>query len=105
VFKTCFKNGYIILLSITWSNGLEDKMKDYLPQDLFDEFLRMQQLKFLVDHAAFMLITKKLKQPQIDSLLDETRQKVLTIFPDKESTYDLIYNSRFKRLIEDFQNK
>lgn len=79
-------------------------MKDYNPEELYDEFLKMQQLKFLVDHTAFMIMTRPLTQEYIQILLKETHDKVLELFPDKEDTYNLIYGSRFKRLIEEFQN-
>lgn len=79
-------------------------MRDYKPKELYGEYLKMQQLKFLVDHTTFMIMTKSLSFEQIQSLLQETHDKVIDLFPDKEDTYNLIYGSRFKRLIEDFQH-
>jgi len=79
-------------------------MKDFKPEEIFNEFIKMQQLKFFVDHAAYTLMTKELTKEDIDILLKNTKRSVLQLFPDKKDTYNLIYKSRFKRLIEDFQD-
>jgi len=79
-------------------------MDDPGPEELYDEYLKIRQLRFLVDHTAQLLMTKKIAPHKVQEILAETREKVLELFPDKEATYNLIYGSRFKRLIEDFQN-
>jgi hypothetical protein len=83
---------------------ISQELKDFNPDDLFDEYLKMQQLRFLVDHTAFLIMNKKLTKEYIERLLESTRTNVLQLFPDKEETYNMIYGSRFKRLIEDFQH-
>ena len=78
-------------------------MNNFNSEELYEEYLKIRQLRFLVDHTADQLMTKKLSKNSIDELLEETRKKVLDLFPDEKETYKLIYDSRFKRLIEDFQ--
>lgn len=79
-------------------------MKEIKPEALYNEYLKMRQLKFLVDHAASQLMNKELGTRELRELLEETRKRVLELFPDKEETYNMIYSTRFKRLIEDYQD-
>ena len=80
-------------------------MEEYRIVDIYNEYLKMQQLRFIVDETASMLIKKDLSDNQIKDLLRKTREKVLKLFPDKKETYNRIYSSRFTRLIKDFQNR
>jgi hypothetical protein len=37
-----------------------------------------------------------------ESLVETVRERILTLFPDGEGTYELIYAPRFRRLIDEF---
>jgi len=37
-----------------------------------------------------------------DALIQGVREHILTLFPDGEQTYELIYAPRFRRLIDEF---
>jgi hypothetical protein len=67
--------------------------------EIREENRRVRRLQVVVD-----LVTNLLRQPDLPieeaaALVAATRQYALRLFPDKEQTYDLIYQSRFKRLL------
>jgi len=37
-----------------------------------------------------------------EHLVDMMRERILTLFPDGEQTYEIIYAPRFRRLIDEF---
>jgi len=66
---------------------------------LLAEERKLRRLRRAMDVAAVLLW-------QVDLTLDEAREVVnhakytaLQLFPDKEETYDLIYGSRFRRIL------
>ena len=70
--------------------------------EILDENRRVRRLQIVVD-----LVTNVLWQSddmpveEAAELIAATRQFALTLFPDKELTYDLIYGSRFRRLMSE----
>jgi len=65
------------------------------------EEVKIGMLRDIVDGAAEKLREGGLSREEIDFLLESTRRKALTLFPDKEEVYDLIYVPRFKHIIEE----
>jgi hypothetical protein len=68
-------------------------------QALLAEERKLRRLRRAMDVAAALLW-------QVDLTLDEARDVVnhakltaLQLFPDKEETFDLIYGSRFRRIL------
>ena len=70
------------------------------PEELRDEERRMRRLRIIVDFAAFKLQVLPLSPAEAEALIQETRARVLSLFPDKGETFDLIYLPRFRRLME-----
>ncbi len=69
---------------------------------LADEARRARQLRTLVDLASNVLVQGHLTRDEAEALVAATRRSALTLFPDKESTYDLILAPRFARLMKEF---
>ena len=63
------------------------------------EDVRLAMLRDIVDGTVAKLRRGDLTKKQVQFLLKITREKALTLFPDKEETYDLIYTPRFYRII------
>ena len=68
------------------------------------EELRLKRLRYLMDFTAALLWQADLTLAQAQKLVADAREKALELFPDKGETFDLIYGSRFRRiLVERYQ--
>jgi hypothetical protein len=56
----------------------------------------------VVDLTSSVLVQGRLTMPEAEALVAATRKRALELFPDKESTYELILAPRFARLIREF---
>jgi hypothetical protein len=67
-----------------------------------DEEDRMLQLRLIVDRTAHLLMHGQLDSEEVPKVIQQTRSKVLDLFPDKGDLFDLIYLPRFMRLYRDW---
>ncbi len=74
--------------------------EDNYRQGLFDEEERIQRVQFIVDSASDRLQYSDIAWDEARLVVEETKRLVLELFPDKEGLFDLIYRSRFYRIIE-----
>ena len=58
-------------------------------------------LRLIVDATAARLQQGDLSPMEALTLIFETKKAVLRLFPDKENTYNLIYKSRFERILKE----
>ena len=63
------------------------------------EELRLKRLRYLMDFTAALLRQADLTLAQARHLVADAREKALELFPDKGETFDLIYGSRFRRIL------
>lgn len=69
--------------------------------ELKEEQRKMNCLRIMVDLTAAVLRQGNLSTPEAIRLLKATKKAALQLFPDKEKTYDLIYQPRFERIIKE----
>jgi len=67
--------------------------------EILEENRKVRRLQVAVDLVMNLLRQSDLPVEEAAALVAQTRQFALRLFPDKEQTYDLIYQSRFKRLL------
>ena len=71
-------------------------------EQLADEARRARKVRQVVDIAATLIMQAGLTRPDAEKLVALVRDRVLTLFPGREQTYELIYAPRFSRLIDEF---
>lgn len=71
------------------------------PKEMAEEQKKMQRLRTIVDLTTAMLSQGNLTTPEALKLVTATKKSVLSLFPDKEETFDLIYKPRFERIIKE----
>ncbi len=71
-------------------------------QALADEESKMLRLRLIVDRTAHLLMHGHLASEEVPKIIQQTRSKVLELFPDKGDQFDLIYLPRFMRLFRDW---
>jgi hypothetical protein len=64
-----------------------------------EEDRRIHQLRFIVDFACSVISRQKITLEESIRLIEGVKKIALQLFPDKESTFDLIYGSRFRRIL------
>lgn len=68
---------------------------------LKDEERRMRRLRLIIDLTHAVLMQSNFSLQDCLELTDSTKRAALSLFPDKESVYDLVYAPRFRRILED----
>ena len=67
-----------------------------------EEGRRLRRLRTVVDLTSAVLVQGRLTRPEAEALVAAARRQALALFPDKESTYELILAPRFARLMNEF---
>ncbi len=68
-------------------------------EELIREERNIRRLRFLVDLAEAVLMQSDISLQECLELIENTKKAALTLFPDKEFVYDLVYTPRFRRII------
>jgi len=66
---------------------------------LLAEEKRLKRLRRIVDFTATLLWQANLTLSDAQKLVADARERALELFPDKGETFDLIYGSRFRRIL------
>ena len=70
-------------------------------EELADEARRARKLRHIVDLATVLLVQSNMTRTEAEAFVLIIRERILTLFPDGESAYEIIYAPRFRRLIEE----
>ena len=71
-------------------------------QAIAAEAHRARQLRMVVDLTSAVLVQGRLSRAEAEELVAGARRQALLLFPDKESTYELVLAPRFARLMQEF---
>ena len=66
---------------------------------------RMRDFQRMADRVCFLILSSDLPAIDIDIEKSKVRQRCLELYPDREWLYDMIYESRFDRLWEQFREE
>ena len=66
---------------------------------LLEEEKRLRRLRRIMDFTAALLWQANLTLSEAQKLVADARERALELFPDKGETFDLIYGSRFRRIL------
>ncbi len=70
--------------------------------EILKEELKLGVLKSMVDNVCMDIVNGKLSRDEANSRAARVREKAELLIPDMMGTFDMIYGSRFKRLIQQF---
>jgi hypothetical protein len=71
-------------------------------EQLADEADRARKVRHLVDLATSLIMQSGMTRRDAEQLVRVVRRRILDLFPEGESTYELVYTPRFRRLIDEF---
>ncbi len=60
---------------------------------------KIRRLRILVDFTLALIAQSDIPLEEAQALAAAVKKQALLMFPDKNDTYDLIYGSKFRRLI------
>lgn len=66
---------------------------------------QMQELQRMADRVCVLILSSDLPAIDIEVQKSKVRQRCLELFPDREQLYDMIYESRFQRLWDQFRDE
>jgi len=69
------------------------------PEEILEESRKVRRLQIVVDLVMSVLRQSEIPVEEAAELVAQTRAYALSLFPDKEATYDLLYDSKFQRLM------
>jgi hypothetical protein len=72
-----------------------------MADEIIEEEKKLRRLRFVVDFALHYITTQDISHDDAISIVEGVKRHALKVFPDKEETFDMIYLSRFKRLLND----
>ena len=68
-------------------------------EDKIEEEKRVRQLQRIVDFTCWVLRQQPISFEEAQRMVGGVKEMALRLFPDKEKTFDLIYGSRFRRIL------
>lgn len=71
-------------------------------EEVAEEARRARKVRQIVDIATNLIIQSNMTRRDAEDLVRGVRERILTLFPDGEQTYEIIYAPRFRRLIDEF---
>lgn len=66
---------------------------------LLAEESRLRKLRRIMDITAALLWEADLALNEAQKIVADAKERAMELFPDKEETFDLIYGSRFRRIL------
>lgn len=69
------------------------------PEEILEEGRKVRRLQIVVNLVMSVLRQSEIPVEEAAELVAQTRAYALSLFPDKEATYDLLYESKFRRLM------
>jgi hypothetical protein len=72
--------------------------------ELVREERRLGELARAADRVSFLIVATDCPRIDIDIQRAELRRRCQTLFPDKMDVYEMVFESRFRRLWEQFRN-
>ena len=66
---------------------------------------RMRELQREADRVCVLILSSDLPAIDIEIEKNKVRERCLELYPDREDFYEMIYESRFQRLWDQFRNE
>ena len=98
--ETVFLNHYKIV-----RRGEESELihKIYQKLKIDEEDLKVGELQRLVNRVCFLIVSTDYPEVDIEIEKEKVKNRCRDLFPDKMELYEIVYESRFRRLWEQFR--
>jgi len=82
------------------SDPLDEILKEI---EIKDKRQRMDELKMLADRVASLIVSTDYARVDIEIEKEKVRRRCRELFPERMDLYEMVYESRFQRLWEQFR--
>ena len=82
------------------SDPLDETLKEI---EIKDKRRRMDELKMLADRVASLIVSTDYARVDIEIEKEKVRRRCRELFPERMDLYEMVYESRFQRLWEQFR--
>jgi hypothetical protein len=65
----------------------------------------MREVQRMADRVCTLILSSDLPAIDIEIEKDKVRQRCLELYPDREQLYEMVYESRFRRLWDQFRGE
>jgi hypothetical protein len=65
----------------------------------------MREVQRMADRVCVLILSSDLPAIDIEIEKNKVRQRCLELYPDREELYEMVYESRFQRLCEQFRGE
>lgn len=72
---------------------------------MVDPRQKMQDLRRMSDRVCVLILSSDLPAIDIEIEKNKVRERCLELYPDREDLYEMIYESRFQRLWDQFRGE
>ncbi len=72
---------------------------------MFDPRQAMQEVQRMADRVCVLILSSDLPAIDIEIEKNKVRERCLELYPDREQLYEMVYESRFQRLWEQFRSE
>jgi hypothetical protein len=72
------------------------------PADIQDERRRARRVRMIADFTCAVIMQSRMARSEAEALIVAARARILELFPGREDTYELLYASRFRRILDEF---
>jgi hypothetical protein len=66
---------------------------------------RIREFQRMADRVCTLILSSDLPAIDIEIEKNKVRERCLELYPDREGLYEMVYESRFQRLWEQFRGK
>lgn len=73
----------------------------FTKKELEEEEIKIRRLRVLTDFTCTVLYQEPMRLDEALRLIKGIKRIVLGMYPDKEETFELIYGSRFRRILSE----
>jgi hypothetical protein len=80
-----------------------EQMKDEALLARKSEDRKVREIRIMADRIASLIVASDYSKIDIEIEKQKLQERIEELFPDKTDLYDLIYEPRFKRLMEQFR--
>lgn len=70
---------------------------------MIDPRQEMRHVQHLADRVCVLILSSDLPAIDIEIEKNKVRERCLELFPDREELYEMVYESRFQRLWDQFR--
>jgi hypothetical protein len=74
---------------------------DITPDEIRDEERRARRVRRIADFTCLVISQHRMVRSEAEALVGVARASILELFPGRESTYELLYAPRFRRIVDE----